>query len=200
MAIDDNRPPYVVFERRPVEDRNASIAAGHFVSKEVDFAIITRPGSHDSLEKEAKIWLSEIREKARKNEGGVPSTWPIAFDAAYKAFLEGEELPVSGTPIKGWPVLSPSAQKDIIASGIRTVEDLAEIPESSLSGIGTGSVLYKQKARAWLEAAKGPGKTTEQLVAQQKQLDELTALTKSLIEENKALRAALPAQNPLLKT
>lgn len=190
MPIDENRPPYVVFERRPVEDRNASIAAGHYVSKDVDVAIITRPGSRDTLEKDAKTWLAEIAEKARKNEGGVPPTWPIAFNAAYKAFLEGEELPVSGTPIKGWPVLSPSAQKDIIAAGIRTVEDLADIPESSLPTIGTGGIAFKQKAKAWLEAAKGPGKVTEQLNAQAQQIAELTVLTKKLIEENKALSAA----------
>lgn len=190
MSVDENRPPYVVFERRPVEDRNASIAAGHYVSKDVDFAIITRPGSRDTLEKEAKIWLAEIAEKARKNEGGVAQAWPIAFNFAYKAFLDGEELPVSGTPIKGWPVLSPSAQKDIIAAGIRTVEDLAELPESSLAGVGIGGIAFKQKAKAWLEAAKGPGKITEQLNAQAQQIAELSLLTKKLIEENRDLKAA----------
>ena len=39
------RPPYVQFEMRAVEDRQASIDAGHYVAKDVAYAIITPAGS-----------------------------------------------------------------------------------------------------------------------------------------------------------
>ena len=179
--VDNTRPPYVVFEKREVEDRAASIEKGHYVPKEIDIAVITRPGSRDSIEKEAKVWLQELRERARKNE--VPQVWYDGFTAAYKSWCEGEELPVKGTPIKGWPVLSPVAQKDLIAAGIRTVEDLAQLPDSEVQSVGTGAIAYKQKAQAWLSAANDTGKVTEQLVALAQQVKELTDLTRAQAKE-----------------
>lgn len=189
-TVDNTRPPYVAFERRAVEDRSASIAAGHYVSKDVDIAIITRPGSRDNLEKDALTWLAEIREKGRKDE--IPRSWYEGFSASYKSWKDGEEAPVSGTPIKGWPVLSPAAQKDLIHAGIRTVEDLANLPDGDVGMIGTGAIAYKQKAVAWLAAANGTGKVVEQISALTTQVKELTDLSKRLVEENALLKAQLP--------
>jgi hypothetical protein len=189
-TVDNNRPPYVTWETRPVEDRNASIASGHYVSKDVEYAIITRPGSRDTLDKEALVWLGEIREKCRK--GDLPPSWYEGFKASYDMWKTGETAPVTGTPIKGWPPLSPAAQKDLIAAGIRTVEDLAEFSDSELSVIGTGAMSFKQKAQAWLKAANDTGKVAEQLAVLTGQVTELTSLVKTLTEENKSLRAQLP--------
>jgi len=185
-VVDNSRPPYVMFERRAVEDRAASLAAGHYVSKDVDFAIITRPGSRDTLDKEAIVWLSEIREKGRMN--AIPSTWFEAFNASYKAWKDGEEVPPNGTPIKGWPILSPSAQKDLIHAGIRTVEDLADMPDQELSVIGTGALSFKQKAKSWLAAAQDTGKLAEQMAALVVQITELTTLTRNQAAEIDKLR------------
>lgn len=189
--VDNERPPYISFEVRPVEDRAASEKAGHYVSRDVDFVSITRPGSRDSLDKEALIWLSECREKARQKQ--IPQEWYAAFKNAYDAWKQGEELPEQGTPIKGWPVLSPGAQKNLIAAGIRTVEDLAEIPESEFGAIGTGAMGYKQKAKAWLDAAEGTGKAAAQIEALTVQVAELVALTKNQAEALAALQKKQPA-------
>lgn len=196
-TVDNDRPPYVVFERRAIEDRNASIASGHYCSKDIDIAIITRPGSRDNLEKEAKVWLAELREKTRQQL--IPPNWYDAFNTAYESWKKGEELPENGTPIRGWPVLSPAVQKDLIALGIRTVEDLAALPDGNLGSIGTGAVSYKQKAVAWLEAAKDKGKVIEQVSALSTQVAELVALTKAQAEEIKNLRAQLPKPTSLQK-
>ena len=189
-TVDNDRPPYVVFERRAIEDRTASIAAGHYCSKDIDMAIITRPGSRDNLEKEARVWLSELREKARQQM--LPPAWYDAFNSAYESWKKGEELPENGIAIKGWPVLSPAVQKDLIASGIRTVEDLANLPDGELGTIGTGAVSYKQKAIAWLDAAKDKGKVIEQVAALSTQVAELVSLTKAQATEIQNLRAQLP--------
>lgn len=111
--VDNQRPPYVTFERRPVEDRMASAASGCYRTKDVDFVIVTRPGSRDTVEKEAEVWLREIAERAKPQRGQppqIPPEWPAAFRSAYERWKNNEEEPVNGTPIKGWPVLSPSAK------------------------------------------------------------------------------------------
>lgn len=193
-TVDNSRPPYVVFERRSVENRAASQAAGHYVGRDVDMAIITRPGSRDNLEQEAETWIAGLRKKAQ--DGQVPMDWHRGFSEAYKAWKDGEALPDSGTPIKGWPVLGPAAQQELISMGIRTVEDLAALPDPELRNIGIGAISYKQKATAWLEAAAGPGKVAEQLAAQALQIAELVTLTRNQAQEITALRAKLPEPEP----
>lgn len=188
--VDNNRPPYVAWETRPVEDRTASIANGHYTSKDIDFAVITRPGSRDTLDREALVWLTELKNKAAKGE--VPAAWFEGFKASYDSWKKGEELPANGTAIKDWPPLSPSARKDILAAGIRTVEDLADLSDSDLTSIGTGALAYKQKAQAWLKASGETGKVAEQITTLTQQIAELTALTTQLLEENKTLKASLP--------
>ncbi len=188
--VDNNRPPYVAWETRPVEDRSASIANGHYTSKDIDFAVITRPGSRDTLDREALVWLTELKNKAAKGE--VPAAWFEGFKASYDSWKKGEELPANGTAIRDWPPLSPSARKDILSAGIRTVEDLAELSDSDLTSIGTGALAYKQKAQAWLKAASETGKVAEQIATLTQQIAELTALTTQLLEENKTLKASLP--------
>lgn len=188
--VDNNRPPYVAWETRPVEDRSASIANGHYTSKDIDFAVITRPGSRDTLDREALVWLTELKNKAAKGE--VPAAWFEGFKASYDSWKKGEELPATGTAIRDWPPLSPSARKDILAAGIRTVEDLAELSDSDLTSIGTGALAYKQKAQAWLKASAETGKVAEQIATLTQQIAELTALTAQLLEENKTLKASLP--------
>lgn len=185
-VVDNSRPPYVVFERRAVEDRTASISKGHYVSKDVDFAVITRPGSRDSLDEEAVVWLAKLRERSKTNQ--VPPNWFEAFSAAYKAWKDGEEVPTDGTPIKGWPVLSPAAQKELIHVGIRTVEDLAQMPENELTVLGTGALSMKQKAIAWLQAAEGSGKIAEQMAALTAKIGDLTTLVQTQAAELDRLR------------
>jgi hypothetical protein len=50
---DELKPPYVRFEVRSVEDRTASIESGHYVGKDVIFAIVTPAGTRDRIEREA---------------------------------------------------------------------------------------------------------------------------------------------------
>jgi hypothetical protein len=193
-VVDNTRPPYVAFERRPVEDRTASQVKGHYASKDVDFAIITRPGSRDTLEEEVVVWLEKLRQRAKAQQ--IPANWYEGFSAAYKAWKEGEEIPTEGTPIKGWPVLSPAAQKELAHVGIRTVEDLAQMPENELSVLGTGALSMKQKAVAWLQAAEGSGKIAEQLSAMAVKINDLTTLVQNQAAELDKYRREEAAKVP----
>ena len=187
MPVDNERPPYVSFERRPVEDRNASIEAGRYIARDVDFVIITRAGSRDTVEKDAKAWLQEIEEKSRK--GRVPPEWAKHFNSAYEFWLKGESAPESGTPIKGWGVISPAMQDTLLKSGIRTVEDLAMSGQAELQTVGMGALSLKQKAQTWLDLAKDRGTVTEEMLALQTKVADLTELVSKLMDANKELRA-----------
>lgn len=188
MSVDNSRPPYVSFERRPIEDRNASIESGRYVAKDVDFVIITRPGSRDTVEKPAKEWLAEMEDKARK--GRVPQEWLKHFSGAYEFWLKGESAPEQGTPIKGWSVVSPAMQETLVRAGIRTVEDLAIAGQAELMGVGMGAISLKQKAQNWLDLSKDQGVAVEKMNQLQTKVADLTDLVAKLMEANKELRAS----------
>lgn len=191
------RPPYIRYERRPIEDRTKSQAAGQYVAKDIDFVIITPAGTKDEIVKEAADWLAQVKQQCK--EGRMDPDWEPKFVSAYEAFKRGEELPVDGTPIKGWNVLSPAQQTNCIAANIRTVEDLAAATAEGVSRIGMGGVELKQKAEAWLKASVSLGVVVMEnatLKAKVGQLEgmvvSLESKNEKLATENQALRAKLP--------
>jgi len=120
----------------------------------------------------------------------------------YEAWKEGLEMPVDGTPIRGWTVLGPSDQENIIAVRIRTVEELAEANEQTLMSLGVGSRVMKQKARAWLDSSNSQGKATEKISALQSELKDQKNINKKLTEDLSSLTARLEAleSKPVKKT
>jgi hypothetical protein len=186
FQTDYNRPPYVQWETRAVEDRTKSVESGHYVAKDVTFALIMRPGSRDRLEKEAEVWLTELKEKDRKGE--IPPEWFPAFDASYKRWKAGEADPVNGTALKNWPALSPAQVQMITSNGILTVEDLAALPEGEVGSLGIGGITLRQKARSWLEAASDKGKLVEENAALKVQISDLAEQIKNLTEQFSKLK------------
>jgi hypothetical protein len=191
MAIEgiNDRPPYVIWEMRPVEDRNASIAAGHIVEKDVAFAVITRPGSRDTLETVAEDWLNKLRTNKE-----LPPNWYPAFKQSFDSWQKGETAAVDGTPIKGWSVLGAGAQKTLISAGIMSVEDLANTSDQDLQNVGTGAMSFKLKAKAWLESAAGPGKAAEKAAAQDAKIADLMALAEKQAKAIEELKAKQPVK------
>jgi hypothetical protein len=186
MEVREQRPSYVRFEKRAVEDRVASMALGHYMTKDVDFAIITPIGSKDMIPREAEGWLASLEQQAREER--IPKQWVVQYKEAYAAWKRGEELPVSGTAVKGWPVLSPAQQANVIAANVRTVEDLAQANDEAMRRIGMGGVEMKQKAEAWLKAAKNLGGVTQEISALKQENITLKATLKQLEEQNQSLR------------
>lgn len=178
----DERPAYVTFETRPVEDRAASLTSGRFVGKDVDFAIVTPPGSKDRYEYIVLEWFDRLADQVRQKR--YNPQWLDAYQAAYKAYKAGREAPLQGTPLRDWPALSPSSYRTCVDLGILTVEDLAAINEEGLRRLGMGGRALKDRAIAWLQAAQGPGALAAQLQAMQAQLD-------ALQERNTSLEAQL---------
>lgn len=150
------RPPYVRFKRVAVRDNSASVEAGYEVTRDEDFACITPPGSRDCVEKVAKDWLKEIEAKYRGGDQGWPYEFVQGFKMAYEQYLQQNEMPPMGTPIRGFMLLQPSEQQRCLSANILTVEDLASANEQAIGRIGMGARALSEKAAAWLRT-RGDG-------------------------------------------
>ena len=68
-----DRPAYVRFKRMTIEDKAATIAAGHYVGKDVDFALITPPYSRDVIEVKIPQWKVNMEMDVRNER--MPKKW-----------------------------------------------------------------------------------------------------------------------------
>lgn len=171
------RPAYVQFERRPIEDKAASLEQGRFVAKDVDFALVTPPYSKDQVVSRIDRWKENLENNVRL--GKIPKEWRDHYLKAYDAWKNGQELPLNGTPIKGWGMISPAQQEMLVHIKVLTVEDLAGINEEGQRRIGMGALDLKNKAVAWVSQNKDKGPLTQEV-----------ALLKN---ENAQLKASLDA-------
>lgn len=197
----EERPPYVRFEVRAEEDRQASLDAGHYVGKDIHYALITPMGSKDCIERKVDEWFDKLKQDV--SEGRCPKEWYNGFKEAYKEWCEGREIPVNGTPISDWPPLSPSQVKTLLSLQVRTVEDLAAANEEVIGRIGMGGRALKQRAIDWLTSAGSTGKASGELTALkvanenlQARNDQLEAQVKELATKVEALTT--PAQSKKL--
>ena len=185
---EEPKPNYVVFDRRAVEDRAASMEAGHYVAKDVDFVLVTPAGTRDRLEKEVTDWFLSLEEGVKQER--IPASWLQAYRSAYKQWKETQEVPEFGTSILQCSLFSPAQIKMIQAANIRTIEELAAATEEGLSRIGMGGRALKSKAQAWLDSAD-TGKTTAEL-------DSMRIRNEALEADNADLRKRMEAMESTL--
>lgn len=192
----EDRPPFVQFETRSVEDREASITAGHYVGNDVDFAVITPAGSKDRIERICSEWFPQLREQVVQER--MNPAWLAAYEGAYKAYKDGKEPPVDGTPVLDWPGLSPSQVKQLVSLGLRAVEDVAAMNEETIANIGMGGRALKDRAISYLAAARDIGAVAESSAALKVENAELKRRSDALELQVKQLAAqmAVLAQVP----
>lgn len=195
VHIQQARPPHVIFERRAEEDRQASIEAGRYISRDVDYAIVTPSGSKDRVERVVSDWFTMLAGEVRAERW--PQAWLDQLKSGYDAWTRGQTPPEHGTPLSTWPALSPAQVKNWAQIGIRTIEELAEANEETLSAYGMGSRDMKSRAGLFLENAKsdsGP------LVAKLRAAEELIASMQVRMESMEAqLQAAAPKSTAPVK-
>lgn len=175
--------PYVRFERMAVEDPQASLKAGSYVARDVDYVKITPPYSKDIFTTKVTSWKEQLKVDAAN--GRIPPEWVSKYHAAYEAWLIGQELPLEGTPIKGWGVCSPAQQETLIRMHVLTVEQLADITHEGLVRVGMGGNDLKNKAIAWLKQLKKAGPATIEIAALKKENDSLNRNVENL--ENRVI-------------
>lgn len=167
--------PLVRFERMAVEDHVKSLSTGRYIAVDVDYAFVTPPYSKDEVVKKAETFLKDNRLKV--SLGQMPPAVADRYEAQYRAWQNGQDLPVEGTPIKGWAMISPAQQAMLIDRKILTVELLAHANDDGLRLIGMGAHGMRKMAQDWLAQAtdKGP----------------LTMEMKTLRQENEILKGSL---------
>jgi hypothetical protein len=193
IGIQEAKAPWVQFERRAVEDRNASIEAGHYVAKDVDFVMITPYGSKDMIDRVAAEWFEAMAKEVEQQR--YPQEWLTAFKNKFAAWKEGKETPLEGTSLLNWPVISPSQLLNCQALHILTVEQLAGANEEVLKRLGMGGRSLVDKAKDYLATAKGSGKVVEEIGALRQKTEQLTGQVAALIKANQTLLSLVPKES-----
>ncbi len=183
MVEKEERPAFARFERRGIEDRKESEVQGRYVAVDVDHALITPPGSRDVYVTTVTDWFADMKRQVR--DGRLPAAWYDYYQDSYDRWKKGEELPLNGTPIKTWGVLSPAQQKNLIGISVLTVEDLAQLNDEGMKRIGMGALDLKNKAVAWLRQLNDKGGLTQEnaaLKAENKVIKDQIALLTQQVE------------------
>lgn len=193
LERDEDRPAYVRFERRAVDDKAATLKAGHYVSRDEDYALITPPYSKDCIEKKVDTWFGQAAVNVKN--GRIPQRHLDLWKDSYKRWLNGQEEPLNGTSVKDWNALSPAQCKNLISAGCLTIEDLAAANDEALKRIGMGAVDLKNRAKAWLQAAKDHGPLVGQVTSLQKENEQLKGSIESLQEQVTLLTRQLDSKD-----
>ena len=181
----EERPPYVRFERQVVEDKTASLAQGHYVGKDVDFVMVTPSGSKDEMVSKVDRWFENTERNVR--DGRMNPKWLEVWKDGYSKWKNGQEMPLNGTAIRGWGLISPALQETLIRMHCMTIEDLAALNDEGMRRVGMGAMELKNKAKNWLQAMKDHGPIASQITA----LEQENKILQSQVETLGAQVAAL---------
>ena len=172
------RPAQIEFSRRAEEDIAASRKEGRYVTRDVDYVTVFIPYSRDTNVFTVEQWLANLQQYTR--EGRIPQDWLPNYTRLYDAWKNGQELPPNGTPVKGWGVISPAQQENLIHYRITTVEDVAGMGEDIMRKIGMGAMEIKNKAKTWLAQLNERGPMTMQISELQRENELLKGSIASL--------------------
>lgn len=186
-----DRPAFAKFVQIVKEDKAASQREGRFVGRDVDMVHVTPPYSKDVIIYPALEWFEKLERDVAA--GRIPREWVDQYRKDYDFWKRGLEAPPNGVPVKGWGVISPAQQEELIRLNIRTVEDLAAINDEGLRRIGMGGVDLKTKASAWLAQLKDKGPLTVEMAALKVENVNLKTSLDSALEQLGKLRAQIDA-------
>lgn len=160
----------VMFKPGSLENRAKTAQAGYPQFDDVDFIIIMAPGEKDAL-----------------FEGPVRESDKSRFRLAWEAYKANREQPSHGMPIDQWPLISAARVSELKASGVPTVEALANVSDENLRNLGMGGRDLRQKAIDFLAAAK----STAPLAQMREEIESLKLLMKQKDDAIEALRAEI---------
>lgn len=141
--------------------------------EDVDFVTVRQPGGIDSVIYEAKDWLERIV-PLELHSKRIPQEVADYYKKAYERFKQGQEAPVAGVPLTEWSGVTKAQIQMLTGMHIRTVEELADLPDDSVRRIGMGGVDLKFRARKYLASGKSNEKMLEEINLLKAKLDELT--------------------------
>lgn len=114
--------------------------------------------------------------------GAMRDRWAL-FEPAYKAWKEGNEIPLNGTPLSAWAGLTRDHVKVLQQAGVRTVEEVAALPDGGRGIRLPDMPAIQRQAVAFLDAK-------DQSAASDR-ISTLEAMLEELAEQNRALSERL---------
>jgi hypothetical protein len=128
----------------------------------------------DTLRPSDKLRSGQMAEKMKER-------WAI-IGPAYEAWKSGEEVPENGTQLGAWPAIDAEKRKFLNGMGIRSVEDVATMSDSTVESLPfPGRRDLPKLAKTFLEAQKDAN-----LAAQNAELQERLAAMEELLQEQMA--------------
>lgn len=100
----------------------------------------------------------------------------------YERFEKGMKDVVDGTPLNMWPVVNKSQVKECEFFEIRSVEQLAELSDSTCKRMGMGYMELRSKAKAWILSAKDSALVTRQAAENDRLQGEIEALKEQIAQ------------------
>ena len=161
----------VRFFIKPRPDARATKKEGRPIFKDVEFIEIRTPGNRDAICRPARN--TDI------------NRFPKHYQA-YKDRVGTDHL--EGTPLGEWPLMARSQVEELAFHNIKTVEQLAGMPDSNVSQF-MGMNMIKQKAQQWLKQAeegKASAELHEELEKRDSEIAELKAAVAALTEAQTA--------------
>ena len=104
------------------------------------------------------------------------------FPRQYARFQKGQGAVIDGTPLTQWPPVNKSQVKECEYHDIRSVEQLAAASDSVCMRMGMGYTELRNKAKAWLAAAKDASIVTQMSALNDQMKGEIEALKQQIAQ------------------
>lgn len=112
------------------------------------------------------------------------------FPQEYHAFKSYEDTPTNGTPLNDLPGMTQAMIGQLVLSGIRSIEDLVNLPSDAASQIGLDAVTARNIALTWFKRKDQAGDTLQL----SEQLARSTEAMREMMEQMASMRANNEAQ------
>ena len=176
------------FYTEPVEDKEASLAAGRRIMKDEEFVKVMTKGQRDT-----DSAVHHVVRMLRKKDPPLFSY----LEPHYLSWKAGQDTStINGTPLKHQAWISPAECLNMAGLGIKSVEDLAAMTDAQVQK-ERGSHPLRERAKATLAVMNNSGAVVEQVAALTSQNEQMKAYQESqniLMDELKAQIAMLVAE------
>jgi len=168
---------FVKFENKPVQDKQATADQGRPIFKEIPHISIRAAGSQNFV--------------CRRASHADRQRFPRHF----AAFEQKQEMPVEGTLLSEWPLISRTMAKELEGLEVKTVEQLVNMSDQNSQNF-MGINELKRKAQLFLDHAAGEApliKMQDELTQRDATIAQQQTMINLMSERLNALEKGTPA-------
>lgn len=168
---------FVQFYANPTQDAKATLEEGRPIFTESEYIRIMVPGDKSSIiERPVRIGATAIHDN-------------IKYMQEYTMFKQGVKDALVGMPLTEWAAVTRSQVKELEFFNVRTVEQLAGMPDTAVQNFAGVSTL-RAKAIRYMDETKGDA-VLNQMQAELETRDNTIETMNNQIKEMQASLAAL---------